>query len=77
MPHRSQAILLVNRCLLVVERLGQNYTMSENTFNRVTEPTVTQDGQRSPGLRFGNPRLMGILLVLTLFVHIVDGFTHA
>ncbi len=40
------------------------------------QPTVTQDGQRAPGLRFGQPRVIALLAALTLFVHATYGFTH-
>jgi hypothetical protein len=40
------------------------------------QPTVTQDGQRAPGLRFGQTRTMALLAALTLFVHNTFGFRH-
>jgi hypothetical protein len=41
------------------------------------QPTVTADGKKSPGLKFGQPRVMALFLALTLFHHLIDGFCHA
>jgi hypothetical protein len=30
---------------------------------------VTQDGKTAPGLKFGQPRVMALLLALTMFHH--------
>jgi hypothetical protein len=35
---------------------------------------VTEDGEKAPSLKFGHPRVMALLLALTLFQHSVDGF---
>jgi hypothetical protein len=40
----------------------------------VVQPTVTEDGNKAPSLRFGQPRVMALLLALTLFQHLIDGF---
>lgn len=66
----------VNRRLLDVQRVSQDCTLSSESVNRVVQPTVTDDGQRAPGLRFGNPRIMALLAALILFVHLPSGLTH-
>jgi hypothetical protein len=35
---------------------------------------VTDDGEKAPALKFGQPRVMGLFLALTLFHHLIDGF---
>ena len=40
------------------------------------QPTVTEDGQRAPALRLGQPRVMALLSALTSFAHIPRGFTN-
>ena len=42
----------------------------------MVQPAVTADGQKAPGLRFGQPRVMALLLALTMFHHLVDGFRN-
>lgn len=46
------------------------------TFQKVTRPSTTDDGQYAPGLRFGDPRVMAVLASLVGFCHIVAGFTN-
>src|SRR6516162_4820179 len=35
--------------------VSQHYGLSAESIQRVVQPTVTQDGQRAPGLKFGDP----------------------
>jgi hypothetical protein len=66
----------VNRRLLDVQRVSQDCTLSAESVERVVHPTVTDDGQRAPGLRFGDVRVMALLAALILFVHLPRGLTH-
>lgn len=66
----------INHRLLEVERVSQNCAMSGEAVEHVVRPTVTKDGQRAPGLPFGDPRVMALFAALTLFSHLVDGFTN-
>jgi len=43
----------------------------------VVQPTVTEDGRKSPALKFGQPRVMALFLALTLFRHRIDGFRNS
>jgi hypothetical protein len=47
------------------------------TFDRVTRPSMTDDGLYAPSLRFGDPRVMAILVALCRFSHVLAGFTNA
>ena len=64
----------INRRLLEVERVSHNSGLSGDSIQRVVQPTVTEDGEKAPSLRFGQPRVMALLLALTLFQHLIDGF---
>jgi hypothetical protein len=64
----------INRRLLEVERVSQNCGLSAESIQRVVQPTVTQDGQRAPGLKFGDPRVMALMLSLCAFGCLIDGF---
>lgn len=66
----------INRRLLDVQRVSHHCHLSQESVERVVQPTVMEDGQRAPGLRFGQPRVMALLAALTLFVHTTHGFTH-
>lgn len=46
------------------------------TFQKVTRPSTTDDGQHAPSLRFGDPRVMAIFAALVGFCHLFRGFTN-
>jgi hypothetical protein len=64
----------INRRLLEVERVSHNSGLSGDSIQRVVQPTVTEDGEKAPSLKFGQPRVMALLAALTLFQHLIDGF---
>jgi len=66
----------INRRLLEVERVSHNCGLSADGIQRVVQPTVDKDGQKAPGLRFGDPRVMALMLTLSLFTHLIDGFRN-
>ncbi|HEX6878815.1 MAG TPA: hypothetical protein VF135_00495 [Terriglobales bacterium] len=66
----------INRRLLEVERVSHNCGLSADSIQRVVQPTVTDDGEKAPGLRFGNPRVMALFTALTLFQHLMNGFRN-
>jgi hypothetical protein len=65
----------VNRRLLDTERVGQGCVLASPAFERVAQPTLTEDGRRSPALRFGDPRVMALLGALCVGLNAL-GFTH-
>jgi len=76
LPYLQQIGREVNRRLLDVQRLSQDCTLSMESVQRVMQPTVTTDGQRAPGLRFADVRVMALLAALILFLHLPNGLTH-
>jgi hypothetical protein len=66
----------INRRLLEVERVSHNSGLSGDSIQRVVQPAVTEDGKKAPGLKFGQPRVMALLLALTMFHHLIDGFRN-
>jgi hypothetical protein len=66
----------INRRLLEVERVSQNCGLSAASIQRVVQPSVTEDGHKAPGLRFGDPRVMALMLSLSLFTHLINGFRN-
>ena len=67
----------INRRLLETERVSQDCLLSSESFVRVSEPTMTETGQRAPGLRFGQPRVMALFAALSRFAPSLNGFRHA
>ncbi len=66
----------INQRLLETERISQDCVLSAESFARVSEPTTTADGQRAPGLRFGQPRVMALFAALSRFAPALNGFRH-
>ena len=62
--------------MLEVERVSHNSGLSGDSIQRVVQPAVTEDGKKAPGLKFGQPRVMALLLALTMFHHLIDGFRN-
>jgi hypothetical protein len=46
------------------------------TLNRVTRPSVTDDGQHAPALRFGDARVMALMAAIAGFCHLITGFDN-
>jgi hypothetical protein len=76
LPYLQQLGRQINRRLLDVQRLSHDGHLSQESLERVVLPTVTPDGQRAPGLRFGQRRGMALLAALAAFVPATQGFTH-
>jgi hypothetical protein len=67
----------INQRLLETEQVSQDCLLSAESFARVSEPTATDQGQRAPGLRFGQPRVMALFAALSRFASSLNGFRHA
>jgi hypothetical protein len=65
----------VNARLLDTERVGQGCVLASPAFERVAQPTLTEDGRRSPALRFVDPRVMAPLGALCVGLNAL-GFTN-
>ncbi len=76
LPYLKELGSHINRRLLEVERVSQNCGLSAESIQRVVQPTVTKDGLRAPGLKFGDPRVMALMLALCTFGCVIDGFRN-
>ncbi|MGH3997460.1 MAG: hypothetical protein ACRDTJ_08360, partial [Pseudonocardiaceae bacterium] len=65
----------VNRRMVDAFRVGQGCVLASPAFERVAQSTLTEDGRRSPALRFGDPRVMALLGALCVGLNAL-GFTH-
>jgi hypothetical protein len=66
----------INRRVLECERTSQACTLDQDTVETITHPTVTEDGQRVPALRFGEARPQALWQALTLMCHLPQGFSN-
>ena len=74
-----QLVLLgsqINRRLLEVERVSQNCGLNAGSIHRLVQPTVSRDGQRASALKFGDPRVMALMLVLCQFTSLIQGIRN-
>jgi len=76
LPYLQKLGRQINRRLLEVERVSHNSGLSGDSIQRVVQSAVTEDGKKAPGLKFGQPRVMALLLALTMFHHLIDGFRN-
>ena len=66
----------INRRLLDTERVGQGCVLASPAFERIAQPTVTDDGRRAPALRFGDPRVQALAGALCVTLHALTGITN-
>jgi len=65
----------VSTRLLHTEKAGQGCIFDSPAFARISQPTLTGDGQRAPGLRFGDPRVQALAGALSNMLCAVTGIT--
>ena len=53
LPELQARARAVNARLLHTEKVGQGCVFDSPAFARISQPTLTEDGRRAPGLRFG------------------------
>jgi hypothetical protein len=64
-----------NRRLLEVQRISHDSTLGEDTFTKVNDPVVA-DEQRAAGLRFGDSRVLALLMAILTFTLLPRGFSN-
>jgi hypothetical protein len=65
-----------NARLLQTERAGQGCVFDSPAFARISQPSLTEDGRRAPGLRFGDPRVQALAGALAHTLCAVTGITN-
>lgn len=66
----------INTTLLDTERVGQGCVLASPAFERIAQPSLTEDGRRAPALRFGDPRVQALAGALCSNVLAVTGITN-
>lgn len=65
-----------NRRLLGVQRLSHDPARGADVFAAVTDPVITDTGNRVAGLRFADPRAHALFSALLVFRLLPHGFTN-
>ena len=76
LPELQARARAVNARLLHTEKVGQGCVFDSPAFARISQPTLTGDGRRAPGLRFGDPRVMALAGALANMLCAVTGITN-
>ena len=76
LPELQARARAINARLLETERVGQGCVFDSPVFARISQPTLTEDGRRAPGLRFGDPRVMALAGTLASTLFAVTGITN-
>lgn len=76
LPFLQQLGRKTNRRLLDAQHISFDCALSAQSLQRLVQPTVTEDGQRAPALRLGEPRVMALLSALSSFQHLPHGLTN-
>jgi len=77
LPHLQTIGRNINHRVLVLERVAQHCAISAHTIDRIVLPTVTDEDQRAPALRWGEPRTIAVLSAASGFAFTPQGFTNA
>lgn len=76
LPELRKVGLETNQRLLGVQRISHDCTIGEAAFQQIQRPALV-DGQRAPGLRFGDPRVLALLGAIVLFRTLPRGFRNS
>jgi hypothetical protein len=76
LPELQARARAVNARLLHTEKVGQGCVFDSPAFARISQPTLTGDGRRAPGLRFGDPRAQALAGALANMLCAVTGITN-
>jgi hypothetical protein len=73
LQHKARAI---NARLLETETVGQGTALVSPVIERITRPTLTQDGRKAPALRFGDLRVQALAGAIAAMLFTVTGITN-
>jgi hypothetical protein len=76
LPELQARARAINTRLLHTEKVGQGCVFDSPALARISQPTLTGDGRRAPGLRFGDPRVMALAGALANMLCAVTGITN-
>jgi hypothetical protein len=76
LPELQAKARAINARLLETETVGQGTALVSPVIERITRPTLTQDGRKAPALRFGDLRVQALAGALAAMLFTVTGITN-
>jgi hypothetical protein len=76
LPELQAKARAINDRLLETETVGQGTALVSPVIERITRPTLTQDGRKAPALRFGDLRVQALAGALAAMLFTVTGITN-
>jgi len=76
LPELQDKARAINAFLLETETAGQDTVLVSPAFERITRPTVTDDGRKAPALRFGDLRAQALAGAIAAMLFTVPGITN-
>jgi hypothetical protein len=75
LPELQAKARAINDRLLHTETAGQDTALVSPVIERITRPTVTDDGRKAPALRFGDLRVQALAGAIAAMLFTVPGIT--
>ncbi|MFY9648431.1 hypothetical protein, partial [Trebonia sp.] len=76
LPELQARARAINAFLLETETAGQDTVLVSPVIERITRPTVTDDGRKAPALRFGDLRVQALAGAIAAMLFTVPGITN-
>ena len=76
LPELQEKARAVNAFLLETETAGQDTVLVSPVIERITRPTLTEDGRKAPALRFGDLRAQALAGAIAAMLFTVPGITN-
>jgi hypothetical protein len=76
LPELQDKARAINARLLHTETVGQGTALVSPVIERITRPTVTDEGRKAPALRFGDLRVQALAGAIAAMLFTVTGITN-
>ena len=76
LPELRDKARAINARLLETEAAGQDTVLVSPVIERITRPTLTQDGRKAPALRFGDLRVQALAGAIAAMLFTIPGITN-
>ncbi len=76
LPELQDKARAINNRLLETETVGQGTALVSPVIERITKPTVTDDGRKAPALRFGDLRVQALAGAIASMLMAATGITN-
>ncbi len=76
LPELQAKARAINARLLHTETVGQGTALVSPVIERITRPTVTDEGRKAPALRFGDLRVQALAGAIAAVLFTVTGITN-